>query len=226
VLVGERGALLQLAIGVDVGGIGVDDQDPRRRGRPHRPRTAEHVAVYCDRPLHPSKVRPGQEAEQGGVARQCVAAPQAPGRPVFQQRDVGDEVPAGKLQLDDRAVALTAAVATRADRAQTPAICDLHEAQMIEQFAEEGDACHPGHVVLGGLHHHRRHPMPGPCGNRVLDLEQSRGILHLVSAPCPEDECGIPTNILPGRGALSASFTPPLTCPDAISGSERLVAQS
>lgn len=104
-----------------------------------------------------------------------MAASQAPRRLVLEQRDVGDEVPAGQLELDDRPVALAAAVAARADRAQVLSIGDLDQPQVVEQLPEEGDARHPGHVVLGRLHHHRRHPLPRPRRDRVLDLEQRRG---------------------------------------------------
>jgi hypothetical protein len=114
-----------------------------------------------------------------------VGAAQALGGLVAEQRDVGDEVATGQLQLDDGPVALPAAVAARADRAQVPAVGDLDQAQVVQQLAEEGDARHSGHVVLGRLDDDRGDPLPRPGHDRVRDLEERRGSLHLAGAPCP-----------------------------------------
>ena len=112
-----------------------------------------------------------------------MGAPQALDRLVLKERDVREEVPSGQLQLDDRAVALPAAVAARADRAQVPPVSCLDQPEVVEQFAEQGDAGHRRHVVLGRLDHDRRHPLERPLDDGILDLEQARGSLHLVGAP-------------------------------------------
>ncbi|MHB8290261.1 MAG: hypothetical protein ACYDEY_13720, partial [Acidimicrobiales bacterium] len=43
----------------------------------------------------------------------------------LRERDVGDEVAASQLELDDRAVALPAAIAARSNRAEVSAISSL-----------------------------------------------------------------------------------------------------
>ena len=87
-------------------------------------------------------------------------------------------------------VALAAGVAARADRAQHPAVGGLDEAQVVEQLAEQGDARHAGHVVLGGLDDDRRDALQRPGDDGVFDLEQRRGSVHLVGAPF------LPRNVL------------------------------
>lgn len=67
----------------------------------------------------------------------------APGGIVFEQRDIEEEVPVGQLQLDQWLVALLAAVATRRDRTQVPAVGDLHHPRLIELLAEAGFPCLP-----------------------------------------------------------------------------------
>jgi hypothetical protein len=113
-----------------------------------------------------------------------MAASQALGRFVLQHRHVGDEVPTGKLELDDRAVALTAGVATRTDRTEPKPIGCLNQSPMVEQLAEQRNAGHAGHIVLGRLDDHGRNPPEGPRYDHVIDLEQCRGTLHLAGAPC------------------------------------------
>ena len=92
--VGKARALLQLAVGVDVGGIGVDREPAGCRCCPHRPGTLEQVGVRCLGSLHAPEIRTGEEAEQRRVRGQGVAPAKALCGPVLQQRDVGEEVAA------------------------------------------------------------------------------------------------------------------------------------
>jgi len=109
------------------------------------------------------------------VARQRVAAPKSLGRLVFQERQVGDEVTAGQLELDDAAVALAARVARADHRAQVAAVRCFDESQAVVQLAEARDTRDPGHVVVGCLHHHRRHPLEGPL-KRQDPMEKRSGM--------------------------------------------------
>ena len=56
---------------------------------------------------------------------------------VLEQRDVGEEVPAGELQLDQGPVALASGVTVRADRTQVPAVGSLHQSETIEQLPDK-----------------------------------------------------------------------------------------
>src|SRR5450756_2724525 len=100
---------------------------------------------------------------------------------------------------------LTTGVATRADGTQSAAIGGLHQSQMIEQFSEQGDAGNASDVVLGGLDHHRCHPLEGTRDDHVLDVEQQRGRVHLVGAPCARDRCCVGTYIIPGLSLIHIS---------------------
>ena len=159
--------------------------------------------------VHPAEIRPGQESEQRRVAGERVGASQPHGSLVGKERPVREKVTSGQLQLDQGPVALAAGVAARSDRAKIPAVCITHQPQAVEQLTEQRDAGHSGHTVLGGLGDDGRHPLPRPRRERVRDLEERCGSLHLVGAPSLGVNVGLATHILPGRGALSASISAP-----------------
>ena len=208
---GEARALLVLAIGVDIGRIGIDREPTRCGGSSHRPGPAQHVAVRRLCALHPPEICPGKEAEQRRVARKSVTGAKLERGLVPKERNVGEEVPATELSLDERAVALAAGVSTRADRPEIVRIGGLDETEAIEKLAEQRQTGDSGDVVLARLDGNGCHPACGPRrgDGDVLDRERERSSLHLVGAPFAGQCVFVVIHIIPGRGALSASFTPP-----------------
>ena len=114
-----------------------------------------------------------------------MAAPQTLGGLIGQQRTVGEEVAAGQLGLHYGPVALTAGVATRADRAQRATIALADQAQVIEQLSPQRDAGHPGHRVLARLDRRAGDGREGAGADLVVELERQRSNVHLSGAPSP-----------------------------------------
>lgn len=83
-LVREGGALLSLAAGVDVGGVRVDREAPRRWCSSHRPGASQHLPVHRLGLGDPSDVGTGQETKERRVRGEGVIAAQAPRRLVTE----------------------------------------------------------------------------------------------------------------------------------------------
>jgi hypothetical protein len=181
--VSERRALLGRPVGGHQRGVGVDGDPLTGRGCAHGPRPSQDRAVHRRRLLGPAQVGAGQEPEQRRVRRERVLTPQRFSG-TLQQRPVRQELAARQQHLDQGAVALTAAVTARPDRAEVPGIGRVHHVEPVQQRPPQRRTGHAGHVLVG---HRHLHPggLPARTDDQFPGIEQrhGRGSVHLSGAP-------------------------------------------
>jgi IPT/TIG domain len=89
----------------------------------------------------------------------------------------------GKLHLDDRPIALTAAVTARPDRTQLTSVGLPDQPEPIQQLSPQHDPSRPGHRILTRHHHRASNSRHRPRHDYVIELKTQRSNVHQSGAP-------------------------------------------
>jgi len=173
-LVAERGSFLTQPVGGHIGGVGIDGDQPRLGTAAHGPGPGQHRPVHRRGPHGSAQIGTRAEPPQCPLRRQHVPAPQPLiGRPP-KQGPVRHDIAAGQDHFHHRPIALSAAVAARADRPQQAPVGLINQPQPVQQRSPQRRPRDAGDQIIGLAHLDRRRFASGTVDD-LSSVEQRDG---------------------------------------------------